>query len=101
MYTGFTGVLQCDGYSAYNSLGDCVTRVGCWAHVRRKFYDDAVKVKEQFRSTIPLELLNKMFKLEEQWKNLTAEERLRHRQAELKPLIDQFWVWCDSANPAG
>lgn len=100
IYTGFTGVLQCDGYSGYNSLDDSVTRVGCWAHVRRKFYDDAAKDKEQFRSTIPLELLNKMFKLEEQWKNLTAEERRRHRQAELKPLIDQFWTWCDSANPA-
>ena len=39
----FTGTLQSDGYAAYrafvNGRGDVITLAGCWAHVRRKFYE--------------------------------------------------------------
>ena len=39
----FTGTLQCDGYAAYrafaNSRGQTIELAGCWAHVRRKFYE--------------------------------------------------------------
>jgi transposase len=41
--SNFIGVLQCDGYSAYpsfaNGRGKSVELAGCWAHVRRKFYE--------------------------------------------------------------
>jgi len=41
--TSFTGTMQCDGYSAYrafvNRRGAGIRLAGCWAHVRRKFYD--------------------------------------------------------------
>ncbi len=97
LYQGFTGVLQCDGYSGYNLLGDSVVRVGCWAHVRRKFFDDAVKVKGSFTTTKPLALLDEMFALEAKWVLLDPAERLKRRQAELKPVIDAFWTWCDAA----
>jgi transposase len=39
----FTGIVQCDGYSAYrafaNGRGEAIELAGCWAHVRRKFYE--------------------------------------------------------------
>ena len=39
----FTGTIQCDGYAAYrafaNGRGQTITLAGCWAHVRRKFYE--------------------------------------------------------------
>ena len=39
----FSGTLQCDGYSAYrafaNDRGPSIRLAGCWAHVRRKFYE--------------------------------------------------------------
>ncbi len=39
----FTGTIQCDGYSAYPAFarkrGETITLAGCWAHVRRKFYE--------------------------------------------------------------
>jgi len=39
----FAGTLQCDGYSAYrafaNGRGEAIELAGCWAHVRRKFYE--------------------------------------------------------------
>lgn len=35
---GFKGYVHSDGYSGYNKLTDII-RVGCWAHLRRKFVE--------------------------------------------------------------
>jgi transposase len=38
----FCGILQCDGYQAYESYSkekEDLEHIGCWAHVRRKFYE--------------------------------------------------------------
>jgi transposase len=44
---GWNGILQTDGYQAYDQVGGPgVIHVGCWAHARRKFVD-AVKVNPQ------------------------------------------------------
>ena len=41
------GILQTDGYQAYDDIGGPkMVHVGCWAHARRKFVD-AVKVNPQ------------------------------------------------------
>ena len=41
------GILQTDGYQAYDSVGGPkLVHVGCWAHARRKFVD-AVKVNRE------------------------------------------------------
>jgi transposase len=41
------GILQTDGYQAYDNIGGAaMVHVGCWAHARRKFVD-AVKVNPQ------------------------------------------------------
>ena len=41
------GILQTDGYAAYDGIGGPkLVHVGCWAHARRKFVD-AVKVNPQ------------------------------------------------------
>ena len=45
---GFTGYLHTDGYSGYHNLSENITRVGCWAHARRKF-DEAVKLCPKIR----------------------------------------------------
>src|SRR5690606_14644048 len=37
---GFCGVLQADAFAGFNALyGERIVEAGCWAHVRRKFYD--------------------------------------------------------------
>jgi transposase len=39
---GFRGILQCDGYAAYDAHRSKYPRIelaACWAHVRRKFYE--------------------------------------------------------------
>ena len=38
----FTGIVQCDGYTAYPAhtrTRQCLGLAACWAHVRRKFYE--------------------------------------------------------------
>jgi transposase len=40
---GFSGYLQSDGYSSYESAAkqdlNGVVHIGCWAHVRRRFFE--------------------------------------------------------------
>ena len=48
------GILQTDGYQAYDKIGgDKLVHVGCWAHARRKFVD-AVKVNPKDAEAIKM-----------------------------------------------
>lgn len=97
---GFTGYLHTDGYSAYHSLPENITTVGCFAHARRKF-DEAVKVLSQEDRGESLALLgkqycNKLFALEKDFAELSAEERFIERQERSKPILDAFLSWLKS-----
>ena len=68
---GFSGYVQADAYSGYNGLftGDEVhparcTCVGCWAHVRRKFYE-ALKANPKSMGKKVLLMIGKLYKVEE------------------------------------
>ena len=50
------------------------TLVGCWAHVRRKFFE-----------AVPPEASNK---------SISNQERLQLRQKKLAPLMEEFFDWC-------
>src|SRR5271154_388977 len=51
---GWEGILQTDGYAAYDDIGGSkLVHVGCWAHARRKFVD-AVKVNPQDAAAIAM-----------------------------------------------
>lgn len=42
----FTGIIQCDGYAAYRAFANGrsgIELAGCWAHVRRKFYEATIQ----------------------------------------------------------
>ncbi len=40
--SGFAGILQTDGYAAYDGVGGAgMVHAACWAHARRKFFDAA------------------------------------------------------------
>jgi transposase len=48
------GILQTDGYAAYDDIGGPkLVHVGCWAHARRKFVD-AVKVNTQDAAAVAM-----------------------------------------------
>ncbi len=44
--SGFTGMLHCDGYSAYGRIDDVIL-VCCLAHCRRKFFEAVPKTRQK------------------------------------------------------
>jgi hypothetical protein len=76
------GILQTDGYQAYDDVGGPkLVRVGCWAHARRKFVD-AVKVNRQDREAIAMVTrTDALFLIDRdaRQQELNAEERMAQR----------------------
>ncbi|MCL2109957.1 MAG: IS66 family transposase [Oscillospiraceae bacterium] len=99
----FSGYLHTDGYEGYHNLSDNIKVVGCFAHARRKF-DEAIKglpKKDQADSIamIGKRFCDKLFSLERDFAELTAEERFQKRQALSKPVFDEFYEWLEPLNP--
>jgi len=86
---GFVGTLQCDGYGAYDDLGEGIVYAGCLAHARRGFVD-AAKVA-------PLDLLpgeviarfGELYAVEKEARQtrLGAAERKALRQKKSTPVM--------------
>lgn len=94
---GFSGYLHTDGYSAYHSLPENITVVGCFAHARRKF-DEALKVlaEKDRKGSLALtgkQYCDKLFALEKEFAGLLAHERYIKRQEQAKPILDAFLAW--------
>jgi len=60
----YKGYLQTDGFQAYNEIGkrEEVVHLGCWAHVRRKFFE--IKDKEPVHTEKILNLIQGLFRIE-------------------------------------
>jgi transposase len=87
--TGFKGILQCDGYGAYDDLGEGIIYLACMAHIRRGFVEAAKLAPED---PLPPELVNqfdRLYQIERQAKeqNLTDAGRRDLRQSQSKPLL--------------
>ncbi len=79
-----------DGYSGYDALfarGD-VTEVGCWAHVRRKYFD--ALAGDTARASTMLALIQRLYRIESRAKDLGPEERAALRRAEAPPILEQI-----------
>lgn len=96
----FKGYVHSDGYSGYNKLKD-ITRVGCWAHLRRKFVEAIPTKKTDGPPTsaeIGRQYCDKLFAIEDTLKDLPPEERFCKRLELEKPVLEAFWCWLDSLN---
>jgi transposase len=80
-------VLLADAYGGYNGVvaGNQITRAGCWSHARRKVIDAEKVAPEVAREAV--ELIDALFRVERQAKNLSAEERLAFRQKHSAPVV--------------
>src|SRR5450631_225804 len=87
----FEGILQTDGYVAYDRVGGPkLVHAGCWAHSRRKFFD-AVKLNpDDAVATRIIKLIDELFGIDA----LAREEKLDHaarhvlRQERARPLVE-------------
>ncbi len=75
----FAGVVQCDGYAAYPAFakgrGDNIALAGCWAHVRRCFYE-ALELAPQHAGWI-VRQIQQLYKIEAKLRRIKAGPRLR------------------------
>jgi len=75
----FEGILQTDGYAAYDRVGGPkMVHAGCWSHARRYFVD-AVKLNKQDAASIrAVELINELFAIDAQARNEKMDHAARH-----------------------
>jgi len=92
--SGFSGVLQVDGYAGFERLtaGGKVVLAACWAHVRRKFYE----LHEANGSPIAAEALRRiaaLYAIERAIGGQAAEQRRIIRSREARPLVVAMKLW--------
>jgi hypothetical protein len=102
-FRGYVGYLQADAYAGYDALyaSGRVVEVGCWAHVRRKFYE--AQATDPERACYVLGVIRQLYAVERQAEEAIAQRclgreegwwlrlRLRHEQA--VPLLTRLCQW--------
>jgi len=99
----YRGYLMTDGYTGYNKLAryEGITRLACWAHVRRRFMD-AVKVQpkgKRGRADEAVALIAKLYKVERDYKEASHEERRLARQQISAPALAALRGWMEKMLP--
>jgi transposase len=96
---GFKGVLHADGYAGFNSIFEkgAVTEAACWAHVRRKFFDEYESKKAPIAEEM-LDRIGALYGVEAEARGKPPDERKRLRQQKSKPLLDDLKAWLAAIN---
>ena len=105
-YKDFEGYLVTDGLQQYHPVAEKnknIKNANCWAHARRDYADAVNAAKADFKDDHEglkksvayqaLVKIGKIYKAEEDVKNLSVEERLKVRQTKIKPLVDDYFTW--------
>ena len=97
----FAGWMHADDYAGFRELyrRGAVREVACLAHVRRKFVD----VHRAQGSVIAEEAIRRIAELcavEKAARGLPPEERVRLRQADARPVLDDLEAWLAARLPA-
>lgn len=103
----FNGYILTDFYDGYNNVKQ-VTRVLCWCHLRRRFYEACLSTAKEIEkgtrapetpAEIGLSFINVLFALEKKFKNMTPDQRKEARKKESVPVLERFWNWLDTLDP--
>lgn len=90
----FSGKVQCDGYSGYRAFANArkgaVELAGCWAHVRRKFYE-ALEQSPRVAGWLVRQIQH-LYRIEEQLRQQRAGPRLRQaiRASQSRPIVQRI-----------
>jgi len=92
--SGFTGILQVDGYAGYRPLAkrNNLQLAFCWSHVRRRFYELAAAGPAPI-ATEALERIAALYAVEKDIRGRNADERRAVRQNRSRPIIDDLEPW--------
>ena len=97
---GFDGICATDGYQVYHTLEkelEELTIAGCWVHCCRRF-DEALKLipksyQKESNAFLLMKQIQAIYREEGKLNDLSSEERLKQRQAVIKPLVDAFFAY--------
>lgn len=97
----YKGVVQTDGYVAYDFLDvkKDIDHLGCLAHARRKFMEAQKARGKNNKKTggpdVALKYIQDLYRIEKRAKkqNLSANELVDLRQKEAKPILDKMHAW--------
>jgi transposase len=98
---GFTGILQVDGYAAYQALADPgraggpVTLAYCWSHVRRRFYEIAQGGNAPIAEAA-LQRINALYHIEAGIRGQVPQQRQAIRHEHTRPVLDDLRTWIDA-----
>jgi transposase len=98
---GTTGALVVDGYTGYNpvTLPDGRTRVGCWAHARRRFFDALATAPEAREA---MDLILALYRVEAQAREADVVRTATHRELRQRhsaPVLGQLRAWLEQQAP--
>ena len=89
----FEGILQTDGYAAYDQIGGpSMVHAACWAHARRQFFE-AVQLNPRDPVATPIVAqMDELFAVDAEARRKTLTTAVRHirRQEAAKPLLDDI-----------
>lgn len=99
---GSKGSLVIDGFTGYNSVTtpEGRKRVGCLAHVRRKFFAALQTAPQEAREA--LDLILEVYKVERDAKNagiVGSEQHLALRQSRSREAMEDFRAWLEEQEP--
>lgn len=97
----YTGYLKTDGYPGYDEAGgqEGIVHVGCWAHVRRKFFEAKSGSKKVGSADEALSRIGKLYMKERSLRELLHDEKIsedafqEERKAYCAPILEQFHTW--------
>ena len=97
---GYDGICVTDGYQVYHTLEkelEELTIAGCWVHCRRRF-DEALKLinkshQKESGAFLLMKQIQAIYREEGKLNSLSSDERLKQRQAVIKPLVDAFFAY--------
>ena len=97
MIDSFEGYLQTDGYEVYDRACEGVPKVihaGCWAHVRRKFFEAQKSSKKAGSAKVALSAIGKLYRAEaERALHTRPEEFLVMRRRIVEPILADLGAW--------
>jgi transposase len=100
----YEGILQTDGYAAYDKIGGPkLTHAGCWAHARRKFVD-AVKLNPKDAAAAEMVArMDALFAVDAEARRLGLAIDARHalRRERAAPLLPEIQAACKAALSRG
>jgi transposase len=96
----FRGVIHADGYAGFNELfaGGRITEAGCWAHVRRKFFDVHAAIGSPIAKEA-LDRIGQLYHIEQTVAGMPPDHRRRERQQRSTPVAKALATWAGANCP--